>query len=377
MADIPKVDEFSFVLMASVMFIFLMAFAWTTPTESAPYVKDTSFELSAAPGEKVKFDFTLSGMPKLTAVNLSTSGGIRNWITFSKNNFDVAESDKVTVTIKVPSNTTEGIYTGRVFVFGVGGKDQFSINIDVSGEKREMTSRTIHLDPDFTVSYYDGTDIVDSKTDITVARSHFSMRSLTLMGALTDEKLSIVTGGSVRLVIEETNSLGSLIVEMNGEEIYSRKARAGEIIIPIDESDIQKSNVITIRAKPPGIMFWANTYYRIMTAEFNVDYQGAFAKDFDFTLSKDEVDNFRWFKLSYIVPKGGYTVPLPELIIKINNQVVYWDVPKLTIFDETLSEDMFGNPLYLNEGTNTIIFMFEERAIYRVTNALFTVEYFE
>lgn len=376
MAELPKVDEFSFVLMASVLFIFLMAFAWTTPSESAPYVKDTSFELSAAPGEKVKFDFTVSGVPRLTAVNLSASGAIRNWITFNKNNFDVAESDEVTVTVKVPSNATEGIHTGRVFIFGVGGKDQFSINIDVSGEKREMTSRPIPLG-DFTVSYYDGTDIVDSKTDTTVSRSHFSTRSLTLMGALTEEKLSIVTGGSVRIVIEETNSLGSLIVEMNGKEIYRRRASAGEIIVPIDDSDIQKSNVITIKANPPGIMFWANTYYRIMTAEFNVDYQGAFAKEFDFALTEDEADNFRRFNLFYRVPPRGYTAPLPDMMIKINNQIVFWEPPPLVLFDEQISEDMFGNPLYLETGTNTIMFMFEESAVYTIGDALLTVEYFE
>jgi hypothetical protein len=364
--------------MASVLFIFIMAFAWTTPSESAPVVVETSFELSAAAGEKVSFEFTLSGKPSLTAVNLSSSGEMRNWITFNKNNFDVHDSDRVKVTIKVPGNATEGLHIGRVFIFSVGGKDQFSINLDVSGDRRELESRMISADEfeaDFTVSYYEGTDIIDSKTDKRVSRSHFSTRSLSLAGLLTEEKVSIVTGGNVRLVIEDTNAIGSLIVELNNEEIYNRKPGEGEIVIPIDKDEIEKSNIITIKTTPPGLMFWASSFYDIKTVEFNVEYKGAFAKTFDFTLSSDEVDNFRHFNLIYTV--NGYTAPLPEMMIKINNQIVYWDTPPLVIFDETISEDMFGNPLYLRGGTNNIMFLFEENAVYSITNAMMLVEYYD
>lgn len=378
MPEVPKIDEFSFVLLASVLFIFIMAFAWTTPTESPPVVVQTSFHLSASPGEKTSFDFTISGKPRLTALNLTATGKISNWVTFNKNNFDIYDSDKVTVTIKVPGNTTEGLYTGRVIIAGSGGRDSFSINIDVTGDRRELESRLISEDEflsDFTVSYYEGTDTIDSKTDKVVSKGYFSTRALTLAGLLTEEKLSITTGGNIRLVIEDTNSLGNLIVEFNDEQIYKRKPGVGEIVIPIDKEKIEMSNVVKVKTTSPGIMFWTSANYDIKTVELNIDYKGAFAKDFNITLSKNEVDNFRRFNLFYRVK--GYTAPLPEMMIKVNNQIVYWQTPPLVIFDERISEDMFGNPLYLNEGTNRLIFMFEENAVYTIGEALLTVEYYE
>jgi len=377
-AEVPKVDEFSFVLMAGVLFIFLLAFAWTTPTESPPLVIDSSFELTAAAGEKLSFEFTVSGKPQLTAVNLTALGEIRNWITFSKNNFDIRDSTTVKVTINVPDRTPKGVYSGRVMVEGRGGTDTFSIHLDVVGKERELTSRLIpgeEFSSDFTVSYYEGTDTLDSKTDVKVTKSYFSGRSLSLAGIMTSERQSIATGGEISLIIEETNSIGNLIVKLNDEEIYKRKVGVGEVVIPLGKDQIERTNIITIEAGPPGAMFWASSFYVIRLAEFNVDYKGAFAKEFNITLSKDEADGFRRFSLYYKVK--DYTSPLPLMMIKVNNQIAYWDKPKLVLFDDKLEEDMFGNPLYLKEGTNTVTFMFEDNAEYTIEGALLTLEYYE
>ncbi len=374
MAEVPKVDEFSFVLAAAVLFIFILGFAWTTPTESPPYVPQQTFELTVSPGERTSFDFTITGTPELTAVNLSASGEIKNWITFNKNNFDFVESTTVTTTLDIPENTSEGLYTGRVYVVGRGGKDSFSVNVRVEGREREIASRAVSLG-DFTVSYSEGTDIVDSDGDIKIYKSYFSSRELNLGGLIPSSRLSIVTGGNIHLIIEDTNSISDLIVELNGEEIYKRRVDIGEVFIPIEKDKIKGSNLITIRVGSPGAMFWATSFYRIKLAEFNIDYKGAFAKTFNITLSKNEVDNFKQFNIFYRVT--DYTYPLPLMMIKVNNQIVYWDTPPLVLFNKKLKEDMFGNPLYLQEGTNTITFMFEENAAYTVADAMLTIEYYE
>jgi hypothetical protein len=137
---------------------------------------------------------------------------------------------------------------------------------------------------------------------------------------------------------------------------------------------IERSNIVTIKAGSPGWMFWSSAVYDIKYAKFNLDYEGIFTQAFNITLTKNEVDNFKRFNLFYRVK--DYTQPLPELLIKVNNQVVYWSRPPLLILDRQFDEDMFGNPLFLNEGTNTVTFMFESNAAYAVTDAILTVEYY-
>ena len=197
-----------------------------------------------------------------------------------------------------------------------------------------------------------------------------------LTGLITEEKISITTDASVRLVIDATNQAGNLIILLDGHEIYNKKVGAGEILIPIEKDLLEKSNMITIRAGSPGWKFWINTIYKIQRAEFNIDYEGAFSQTFNIPMTKNEVDNFKRFSLFYRVPSGGYSVPIADMMIKINNQIVYWDSPPLAFFDRSFSEDMFGNSIFLNEGTNTITFMFEEQARYSMSDAMLTIEYY-
>jgi len=376
--DVPKVDEFAFILLAGVLLIFILAFAWTTPTEGPPAVDETHFEITTDQGETATFDFTISSTTALTSINITAGGEIARWITFNKDDFDIErdESSTVTATLKIPSDVSLGIYRGRITVKGKGGRDTFSVAVDVVEERTETSTRPVSLG-DFTVSYAKGTDVLDSREDVRVSNSYLSERTLALTGMITGEKLLIATSGSVHLIIEETNRAGNLIVLINGDEIYNKKVSAGEILIPIDTDLIETSNMVTIRAGSPGWKFWTGVVYKIKKAEFNVDYEGAFSQSFDISMTKNEVDNFKQFNLYFHVLPEGYSVPLPDLMIKVNNQIVYWDSPPLRFFDKSLKEDMFGNPLYLEEGMNTITFEFEEEAFYTPLDAMLTVEYYK
>ena len=380
MPALPKIDEFAFVLMAGVLLIFILAFAWTTPTEGPPVLSKTYLEITADQGETTTFDFSVSGTTALTSVNFTASGEIATWITFNKNDFDVqeGESTTVTATLKLPSDISVGIYNGHVNVKSSGGTDRFSISVDVVEERIETSTRVVpsnEFPQEFSVSYSEGTDVLDSREDISVAKGYFSGRSMELTGLITAEKLSITTGGSVHLIIEDTNKIGSLIVSINGHEIYNKIVSAGEIFIPIEKNLIERSNIVTIGAGSPGWKFWTSTVYNIISAEFGVDYDGAFAQAYNISMTNKEVDNFKQFDLYYRV--RGYDTPLADLMIKINNQVVYWDMPPLAFFDMSFDEDMFGNPLYLNEGTNTVTFLFEEEASYTMADAMLTIEYYD
>lgn len=377
MPEVPKIDEFAFVLMAGILFIFILTFAWTTPTEGPPVVDETYFEITADQGETRTFDFIIKGQTILSSVNISGSGEVANWITFNRNDFDIDKDGSMTVTatLKIPSNVSTGRHSGRVVVKGKGGRDTFSVYVDISEERSDTSTTPVFLG-DFSVSYTRGTDVLDSKEDIRVSGGYISERSIVLTGLITDEKLSITTDASVRLVIDVTNQAGNLIILLDSHEIYNKKVGTGEILIPIEKGLLEKSNMITIRAGSPGWKFWINTVYKIQRAEFNIDYEGAFSQTFNISMTKNEVDNFKRLSLYYRVPSGGYSVPLADMMIKINNQIVYWDSPPLAFFDRSFSEDMFGNSIFLNEGTNTITFMFEEQARYSMSDAMLTIEYY-
>jgi len=377
MTELPKIDEFAFVLLAGVLLIFILAFAWTTPTEGTPILDATHLDLTASQGETRTLDFTIRGTTALTAINVTVGGDIAKWASVNKNDFDVAigSSSTVTITLKVPRSATLGVYNGRINVKSQGGTGTFSISVNVVKERVKTSSRPISLG-DFSVSYTKGTDVLDSKEDASVSTNALSERLMTLTGRITPEKLSITTGGSISIVVTDTNQDGNLIVIMNGTEIYNQKIDAGEVLIPLEKSQLASSNMITIKAGSPGWKFWSTAYYDIKSAEFSIDYEGAFAKTFDINMTKNEVENFKQFDLFFRVPQSGYKVPLAELMIKIDNQIVYWDIPPLSLFDMSFNEDMFGNPLYLTEGANTITFLFEEEAYYKMSDAMLTIEYY-
>jgi hypothetical protein len=374
---LPKVDEFAFVLLAGVAMILILALAWSTPQEGSPLVDDTTFSLTMKPGDTQTFDFVVKGKTTLTAVNLTAAGEIASWIKFNKNNFDVREQATVVATVKAPLNITNGLYTGRVTITGIGGKDTFSVNIAISDRTGNTTSKKILDLGQFTVSYAKGTDTLGSKRDVTVWGGYLSSTPVTFSGTASESKLAIAKAASIDLVIGETNGAGNLIVVFNGNEIYNGAAGEGTLSIPLNASDVKATNVVTIRAAPPGLAFWSSTTYGLQSAELTLSYDNVSPQTFNFTMSADQITNFKRFDLFYVV-QDDTAIPVPEMKIKINNQIVFWKTPPYVskFLDTTFKEDMFGNKLNLNDGDNTITFSFDENAFYSVSDATLTIEYY-
>lgn len=365
-----RVDEFAFVLLAGVILIIILMIVWTTPTEPMPLVEPSSISLSIPRNLSKTFDLEIIGT--LTNVTLSSKGQIRDWITFSKNRFDVLNSTIVTVKVKIPRFTNLGTYTGDILVKSTGGEKSVPVSIEVTKYELQEFHRSIPLG-DFNVRYSVGSDVLDSKESFEVYKGYFSDSQKSLVGVLTDEKLAIVTDGYVQLIVEETNSEGNLIVLFNGQKVFNEKVGPGSYKIPIDKSKIGESNTITIKAGLPGWKFWMNTVYKFRVATFVANYMGIFSKEVTFPLEFNEATNFDHFLLSYRVK--NYSLPLPELIIRINNQMVFSDRPPLAFFNKELKNDVLGNPIFLNVGDNVISFLFESEAYYEITDAVLSVYY--
>lgn len=364
-----KIDEFAFVLLAGLILIIILMIAWGTPTEAPPFVQPTSISLTIPRNMSSTFNLNITG--GLSNVTLSATGGIGNWISFSKSNFDVSGSTSVRVKVKVP-NVATGTYNGRIIVKSVGGQQSVSVNVLVAEQQVEELSRLIKELGDFSVIYTAGTETLDSKEDIEVSGGYLSTHSKNLVGVLTEKKLEMVEDGYIQLIVDETNNAGNLIVSFNDKDVFNENVGAGEILVPIEKSLIKRSNTVKISAGMPGWMFWMSTVYRIRSASFVVNYEGILSKDFPFSLDDNEITNFARFQLS---GKINCTPSRPEMQIKINNQIVYSERPPLTWITPTFDRDILGNSLSLSP-ENTISFSFDTEASCKISAANLYVYYF-
>lgn len=364
-------DEFAFVLLAGVILIGILTIAWTTPLEVSPKASPSSVNVQVTPGSVETFTLNISGK-KLTDVELSASGEIASWIKFTTNNFDVSKFSLVNVKVSVPKNAAIKTYKGSIKVSSQGGIDNVPVTVSVEKEiVKALESRSIQIG-DFFVGFTSGSKDLDSRQNVQVSRGYFSERSVNLVGSLTDKELSILKGASINIVVEDANKLGNLMVNFNDAEVYNDKAGTGEIIIPLGKNQLNKTNVVNIKADTPGFVFWASTLYQLRSAKVVVNLEGSFAKELAFKLRPAEVSNLDSLRLAYKVE--DFSSGLPEMTIKLNGQTIYKANPSTDSFDEKFDKDILGNPLILNED-NELVFSFDEEASYTVSNAVLTVFY--
>jgi len=365
MPEAPRLDEFAFVLLAGLILIIILTVGWSTMYQGVIEITPTEKTLTVARGSSASFAVHLNGTA--TNVNVTGTGDIADWLSFNRNNFDVSGSTDVQVTVTVPYSAQLKYYSGRVEIDFVGGKKTVSVTVNVSTITVTETTHRVFGPEDFTVSYSVGTETVSEKKSFTVEKGLFVDSSARFTGSLTDEKLSMVTGGFIELVIDDTNSEGNLIVELNGKEVFNNKADIGEVFINLDTSQIQKTNKIIVKADSPGWKFWTSNYYDIESAKFGIDYEGISFKDFSFTLDSNDITNFNLGRLSFRV-RSYDPNKLNDMIIKINGQTLFKGVPTLTYF--TIA---FGTEIPLNEGSNRISFSVDREAYYELADVTLTI----
>ena len=367
--SLPKIDEFAFVLLAGIVLIVVIMVSFSTIVpEIAPVVNPTSISVQIPKG--TTRDLIVSVEGNLSSVDLEASGEIKDWINFNKNSFALFKSTDVTVKIQVPSYIQEKSYSGLITVGSSGGNKTIPVLIDVVAPTLKDLSKAVNLG-DFSVSYILGSDVLAQKDDVQVSKGYFSESQVTLNhNPLNDEKLSQVTNGFIILVVDDTNSAGNLIVELNGKEVYSKQISPQEIRIDLDKSQIQKFNALTLRATDPGWKFWLNTIYKIKTVKFGINFQGISSKEVSFDLDDKDVANFKFGKIS--MNSQELTKNFGILLIKINGQTIFRGTPSIPLFSMN-----FGNEVSLQSGANTISFSMETDGGYKIKDAtLFIVRIF-
>lgn len=362
-----KFDEFSLVLVGAIIFMGILAIAFTTPSEFPPKVAPVKVSIDAGQGEYQTFTLNVTG--KITGVNVSASGEIAGWMSFSKTDLGaIRESTPVQVTINVPSGASAGAHTGVVTVQSKEGHADVQVTVNVAAFKK-LSSRVIPVG-DFSVSYLSDAQTLDSRNTTFVSRSYLYEKPMTMFGSLTDQQLSIVNGGEVRFNVDDTNDYGPIIVAQNGREIFREVVGPGLVVAPLNVSELKKSNTITIRADYPGLFFWAENLYSISNASVDVSYQGPISKTVNFTLQPEEYNRFDHVQVSFKV--AGASAGLPPMRIALNGKTIFLGVPPSTTFNMQFSRDTFGGPLSLGP-SNLLTFSFDQQASYDVSGATLAV----
>ncbi|MEM7824458.1 MAG: hypothetical protein QXO27_00590 [Candidatus Aenigmatarchaeota archaeon] len=367
-------DEFAWIILAAVGFVLIMTIIFTATT-SAPVIEPKSLSLTLAKGDTHSFAITVRSADggKISNLTLSSFGEIKDWITFDKNKFDVENMTTVRVKIQLPTTAVLRTYTGGIKAESTGGSSTLSLSITVSNVSIvPLESRVISIG-DVEVKYVKGSETLASKENLEITKGVFSESKEAFSVVFPAEKLAILTGAHLELFIVDTNKRGNLIVEFNGQELYNKKTDVGKVVIPLDKSLLNTTNIISVRTTGPSVFqFWSKAFYKIEKLNLVINFRDISEREKEFELMPNEIQNFHHFVLQARVKE--YSTPMQELFIKINNQLVFADRPPLLAFNQTIDRDTFGNKLSLSN-QNKISFSFEKEASLTLDD-VFLVVYF-
>jgi hypothetical protein len=357
-----KLDEFAFVLLAGLIIIIVMLLVWGVPGPTqVPTINPTSKTLSIEKGESEKFILEINVSSKV--VTLTAKGTIKDWVTFSDNNFESEGLTNVEVTVKVPSGTETRDYYGSIIVESQErGQATMALTVKVKPKTEEGTeqlSRPIYIG-DFTVSYARGTETVKTESNIEVKKSMSEDKKTTISADITRD-MSLVTDGSLILDVFYTNGGGNLVVKFNNEVVYDDKPSTGEITIPLDNNLLKSYNVIEVSTSKSGWMFWTTSDYQIEKLEFKINYFGDIEKKEIFEVYADELTGFKEGLVSFNVINYEGT---GHLKVDINGYTLY-DGVRRGPFELSFNFADVG----LVKGMNTISFTTEKETSYEIQNA--------
>ncbi|MEM5829317.1 MAG: hypothetical protein QW040_00265 [Candidatus Aenigmatarchaeota archaeon] len=360
-----QIDEFAFVLMAGLILIGILVIVWSSQASTQITVMPESKYLTIERGSSSSFYIFMNGTA--SNVTLRSSGEIANWISFERDRLNVEKEEKVRVFVNVPFWASYGVHWGEIYVETLGFKKVIPISVNVS-MKTEEKKISFSFD-DFNVGYIVGEEVIREVENLKVEKGYFSEFYSSFAVIVPEEKLPLILNAYLQMVIDQTNSLGSLIVEFNNNKIFDKKVGVGEVIVEIPKDLIKKSNSIVLRAGSPGFVFWSTSFYKIPLVKFMVEYNGTIFREFNFSLEDFEVKNFKEGKISLFTKTHEIISPpkSTNLIIKINDKIIYNEVPPYYLVKR------FGEEVELKAGINTISFSTEKGGSYSLEDVTLTI----
>ena len=363
-----KFDEFTLILLGAVIFLGITAIALSTPGEFPPSTDPNEVTLTLYPGASADFNFKIA--PKISEVNISTTGTISNWIYLSNSKFGLTrEGVTVNVNIDVPNNVKTGIYNGTIIVRSKEGKTELKVSINIP-ETYQFDSQIIDLS-NFDVEYLNETKTLVELENYVIKNNHLLDNKLILDNLrIESNQLKTIKEANIKFVVYTKENFGSIIVLQNGIEIFNENVGAGAVNIPLDISNLQQLNNIEITTTSPGLLFWTQNLYDTRNISVNLILEGNTEESiFNFELDKKYLNKLSKVQITYQIQNYDLEDNTStELKIKLNNQTIHSRNPSLTTFNNIFEYDILEKPIKLLEN-NIIEFEFNEKAKYEIKDA--------
>jgi hypothetical protein len=232
----------------------------------------------------------------------------------------------------------------------------------------EVPLQLIYEPREMEVKYALGLEMLDSKENVEVASSLLTSKEINLVGEISEGKLAEATDAFVVLIIDSTNMLKPLVVTVNEKEIYRDVPQPGSLYLSIKKELLRTKNIVTIKTEFPGwLQFWKTSRYELKEAKFGINVYGPAFKDFEFNLEKEVLQNFKYAKLEFDVSNR---VGNANLVIKINDYLIWRDVAKIGKFEKVIDYKRF-----FKEGKNVLSFSAEPTVTYKLKDISFTLVY--
>lgn len=215
---------------------------------------------------------------------------------------------------------------------------------------RSQNEKTHELAP-FNLNVDKKGELLHTRNSMYLKNSAFEKISDTITFTTNPQTIS-----NVLLNFNVEESLGSLIIKINGETIFNAPIKQGNSPpIHIAPTLLQQQNTLEFQVSGPGAAFWRYNYYSIKNINIYgdvVDLSRSKSSQI-FNMERQEAEEVELSEIRYL--PACTTGKVQDLTIQINNFQVFSGIPDCQVFNTI--------PIpthYLYEGVNEIVFQISD-----------------
>lgn len=146
----------------------------------------------------------------------------------------------------------------------------------------------------------------------------------------------------------DTNLYGNLIIKWNDKVVFDKLANLNRYDVIIQPADVKESNTLEVSASPPGMYFWASTYYTLNNFAVAAEYGPE--KFMSFRVYPNEIESWSKGVLRFYTTSGQSG----EIRAKLNGADIYSSTNPEHVVVKEFQYSELGNMLKI--GDNVLSF---------------------
>ena len=166
--------------------------------------------------------------------------------------------------------------------------------------------------------------------------------------------------------VANTNLLSDLVIEFNGNKIYSNITSNGSYQVEID--DIAESNTLEVYAKMPGLRFWASSVYQLTGIMLEADRYAIKENTVSFPVQQEVFE--KWVQGNFVFKVPNFS-PEGPLVVEVNGNEVYNDRVYTRLVRIPFAK--FENQIV--PGENVVRFRTNGSGFYEMEDVVLDIEY--